>query len=1082
MKHTVRDRLLITLVLLALVNLVPTIVMANPPQPDTPTVKLPPPPGGDGKIKPILVKPIDRPNLKDAQRNQARQLASESGMRIPSSLNLAGNDRVLVILVEYAGTDVFTWTAPITPSDYTTGSRWDPYGKVDSTQAVFDGTGAPVWGDCSKIITQTKTFTYTGPLHNQTPRPATSADADGGSSTWTPDFSPDWFKGFMFGNGVVINYNRTDGSPVSADFTGKSVKQYYQDFSSNTYNINGDVVGWVQVPHSSWYYGGDYCPGGISASSSAGADGAIPGAAGPKQLVRDALNAVNAISNTIPGFNWANYDLNGDGVIDRLWIVHAGYGEEEGSVLNRVLGANGTPNYGESAVWSHSSSVTPQYPVDSSIKAGPYIIMPENGGIGVFAHEYAHNLGAKDLYAYGFGNTSAGFWTLMADDWTGYPIGFQPPAPDPLHLDNWGWLNPKVIVDPNQVYTVNLGQASNFPGTANTYRGVKIQLPNGQAPLSKLPWQGSYYWWGGKADLANGMMTTRNSIAIPGGATTATLTFDLAYDVETDWDFMFVQVSEDGGATWPIANTLTNTNTACTNVDGWVGALYGFPDGANALCAIGLGGFTGFGHLTQATQTFDLSKWIGKSIKLRFWYMTDWGTTGAGPFVDNVGVQASTGSLLFDNAENQTTSDANWAFATPWQRSNGHLSFSQNYYLQWRNVSTNGGYDSALADSRWRYGPANTGLLVWYNNNFYTDNEVYNYLQDWPSFGPKGKMLVIDSHPDPVRNPASAYPNAIANWTTRSQMRDATFSLSDTVTYQYPINTGLYYSPRPAVSTFDDGLSYYPGLEYTLRGASPCTTWIWSDKQWDTSAVVPGRNFYSTKTSVTGTPPIPPATLTTGTGIRMRGYTSAGTCQASWYGFWYVPYADANNTGNPVDSNADFGWRVQIISQNADGTGATVKIWNTHYQGAATPSASVVKTNDVVTMTYRLPVNDGVAMSLFACVSIDASKSTYIDNSATNGATPLSDTCANVGGAAAQGKPLSQMRARTAATTMSVGWFGYVNHGDSVNFAFSVKPKIAGTLNETVTLYRNGSLWQTLPLSPVKVNWQFIGYYPFITK
>lgn len=1080
MKHTVRDRLLITLVLLALVNLVPAVVMANPPEPDTSSVKLPPPPGEDGKVKPILVKPIDQPNLKDYQRNQAHQLASESGMRIPSSLNLAGNDRVLVVLVEFAGTDVFTWTAPITPSDYTTGSQWDPYGKNDSSQAVINpGTGAAVLGNCSKIITQTKTFTYTGPLHNQIPRPASAADSDGGSSTWTTDFGPDWFKGFMFNNGVVINYNRTDGSPVFADFTGKSVKQYFQDFSSNQYNINGDVVGWVSVPHSTWYYGGDLCPGGISAGTSSAADSKIPGAGSPRQLVRDALDAVNAISNTIPGFNWANYDLNSDGVIDRLWIVHAGYGEEEGSVLNRVLGVGGTANYGESAVWSHSSSISPQYPVAPGIKAGPYIIMPENGGIGVFAHEYAHNLGADDLYAYGLGNTSTGFWALQADDWTGYPIGFQPPAPDPWHLDNWGWLNPKVIVDPNQVYTVNLGQTSNFPGTANTYRGVKIQLPAGQAPLSKQPWQGSYYWWGGKADVANGQMTTKNAIAIPGSATTATLSFDLAYDVEGDWDFVWVQASEDG-VNWPVTGTLTNTNMSCIHDPGWIGGLYGFPDD---LCGAGLGGFSGFGHLAQATQTFDLSSYIGKSIYLRIWYMTDWGTTGAGPFVDNFGVQASTGSLFFDNAENQTASDANWNYATPWQRSNGAMSFSQNYYLQWRNVGTNGGYDSALGDSRWRYGPANTGLLVWYNNNFYNDNEIYNYLQDWPSFGPKGRMLVLDSHPDPVRNPASTYPNAIANWTSRSQMRDAPFSLNDTVSYQYPINTGLYYSPRPAASMFDDGLAYYPGMEYTLRGVSPCTTWIWSDKQWDTSAVVPGRNFYTTKTSINGTPPVPPAALTTGTGIRMRGYVNpASGCQGGWYGFWYVPYADANNTGKPIDSNADFGWRMQIVSQAADGTGATVKIWNTHYQGALTPNTTVAKTSDIVTYNYRMPVNDGVAASFFSCVTIDTSKASYIDGSATGGAIPLSDTCANVGSATAQGKPLSQMRAKTTAATVAVGWLGYVNHGDAVNFTFGLQAKLAGTLNENVTLYKNGALWQTLPAPPVKISFQFINLLPFILK
>ena len=62
--------------------------------------------------------------------------------------------------------------------------------------------------------------------------------------------------------------------------------------------------------------------------------------------MKDALDAVNKIKDTIPGFSWKNYDLNGDGVIDRLWIVHAGYGEEDGTtLLNRT-------DYGESAVWS----------------------------------------------------------------------------------------------------------------------------------------------------------------------------------------------------------------------------------------------------------------------------------------------------------------------------------------------------------------------------------------------------------------------------------------------------------------------------------------------------------------------------------------------------------------------------------------------------------------------------------------------------------------------------------------------------------------------------------------------------------
>ena len=514
---------------------------------------------------------------------------------------------------------------------------------------------------------------------------------------------------------------------------GQSVNDYFSDLSSGTYTVTGDVIGWLPVPHSTWYYDADECPGARSGASTA--RGVIPGAGDARDLVKDALNAVNAISNTISGFDWANYDMNGDGVIDRLWIVHAGYGEEDSTtLLNRdpvLQNTFVTPDpdsfYGEAAVWSHSSAVTPPYSVTQNIAAGAYIVMPENGGIGVFAHEYAHNLGADDLYAYGEGETSAGFWALQADDWTGYPIGFEPPAPDPWHLDNWGWLEPKVITDTTQVYTVTLGQASYFDtntAAGTVYRGVKIPLPAGAVPLPVPVWQGSNYWWGGKADETNSAMTTAQPISLPvGGA--YTLTFDIAYGIETEWDFLWVQVSTDSGSTW---NTLSNTNTTCTHVNGWIGDLYNM-DGE---C-----GFTDYNASfpDPDTESFNLSAYAGHNVLLRFWYMTDWGTTYEGPFVDSVAVTGNSGVVFSDNAE---AGDAKWTYVAPWTRSDGTKPFTHNYYAQWRNTNTNGGYDSALGDARWRFGPANTGLLMWYNNNAYTDNEIYNYLEDYPELWAEG--------------------------------------------------------------------------------------------------------------------------------------------------------------------------------------------------------------------------------------------------------------------------------------------------------------------------------------------------------
>jgi immune inhibitor A len=879
-------------------------VGANPPAPDdegTPAKVLP------NDAEPGRVagpKNIDRPNTLDYWRIRERQRLLDAGLTAEAAaLAKTGNDRVLVILVEFGGPDVFTWEP---------GDTWDPLNQANAAEVVYDEDGYAIVEDCSGMITAAQTFTYAGPLHNEIPRPV-SEDDPSGDTIWTEDFSPEWFDGFMFGAGVTFNYTRTDGSLVNEDFTGESIKNYMEDMSQGQYTINGDVIGWLKVPHSTMWYGADLCPGARSYGSSSLADGYLPGAGSPRSLVKDALDAVNAISDTIPGFDWANYDLDGDGVIDRLWIVHAGYGEEDSATL-----LNRTP-YGEGAVWSHSSAVTPPYQVSPTISAGPYIIMPENGGIGVFAHEYGHNLGADDLYTYSQGETSAGFWTIQADDWTGYPIGFEPPSWDPWHLDNWGWLEPKVITDPHQVYTVKIGQTSDYPDEEGMYRGVKIELPTGVVPLAVQP-VGAYQWWGGKNNLINAMMTAKNPIAIPGGAG-STLNFSAAYDTEEEWDFLWVQGSADGGETW---RTLVNANTVCEHDPSWIGELYGFPAD---MCAAGIGGLTGYNAAfpDYETQVFSLNYFRGKSVLLRFWYMTDWGTTYSGPFIDNVVVKDPSGAVLFsDDAE---SGDANWTYADGWERNDGTQSFSQNYYLQWRNVNDNGGYDSALGDSRWRFGPANTGLLVWYNNNYYTDAEIFNYLFDYFGFGPKGRMLVVDSHPEPYRDPylvALGYGNEAGNVEPRMQMRDAPFTLQPTVGFTvrapYVISDAVPFAGRPAVKVFDDAKGYYPGAEYVSRGPGydPSVAMGWVTKQWDASVVLPGKSFYGIKApGYEGSMPFrfggTPILSGPNAGL-MSAYRLAS-------GLGYD-----GGTGDPGDSSANYGWRVQLIEEAADHTWGVVRI------------------------------------------------------------------------------------------------------------------------------------------------------------
>ncbi len=852
---------------------------------------------------PASGKPIDEPNPLERQRlwerrrllNQVQRMPASDGLRVHAlglaaeALAKVGSDRVLVILVEFSGTDTFTWTQGQ--------STWDPLGKSDGNEVVRNAQGNLVAGDCSLIINETKAFTFSGPLHNRIERPLSAADASG-SLIWTPDFAPSFFSNLIFGPGVIFDYSRQDGSAVYRSFAGKSVRDFYGDMSAGRYTFNGQVVGWVQVPHSVWWYGADQCPGARSAGSSSlvWTGGAIPGAGSPKTLVMDALEAVKA---AYPSFDWASFDVNRDGIIDRLWVIHAGYGEEDNTtLLDRT-------DYGEAQIWSHSSSIAPAYEIVPGVKAGPYIVMPENSGMGVLAHEFGHNLGADDLYAYGNGDTSAGFWTIMADDWTGYPTGIQPPAFDPWHLEGWGWLDPKVISDPTQEYTVKVAQASDFPGGTDVYRGVKIILPDQQVPLAVAP-HGAFQWWGGAENLVSSMMTTRNAVGIP--AEGGELLVDVAYDLEEQWDWLWVQVSDNGGATW---KTLTNAHTRCDHNPAWIGGSFGFP--AN-LCSAGIGGFTGRNAAfpDHQTEMFDLSPYAGKGVLLRFWFMTDWGTLGAGAFLDDIAVTGSGPIVLADDAENDS---GLWSMVGAWQRVGAGRSAPHAYYLQWRNVTASGGYDSALGDPLFRYGPTNTGLLVWYNNDRYTDNEIWNYLTDPPGFGPKGRMLVVDAHPEPYRSPvlrSAGYENEAANARSRQQMRDAPFSIHDTVPFALG---GESYASRDGEDTFDDGHGYYPGAEYVPRGpAYNPPQLIWATKHWDASVVVPSLVNY---------------------GINAPGYAATdplrfncvpatnGTTTCNWFenGLGYDGL-----TGDPAVFGGAYGWVVEIESESD--SGATLHIFN----------------------------------------------------------------------------------------------------------------------------------------------------------
>ncbi|MBI4891875.1 MAG: immune inhibitor A [Acidobacteria bacterium] len=839
--------------------------------------------------------PIDKPNPV-AKRRLLERAAAAAGLKSPArsatTSAVTGPARLLVVLVEFAGTDRFDFI-PTGPER----STWDPFGQIDSSE--WTGTV----GDCRAIvskynITAPRTFTYSGPLHNAIERPRSASDASG-SLIWAEDFTPDYYRHMLFGSGLQIQYKRQDGSTAQSDTTGYSMRNYYLDASMGSYEIGGDVVGWVQVPHSVWWYGAEPCPGRRSGSSSAETDGGIPGAGTLRTLVGDALEAVKAAN---PDLDWRQYDADGDGLIDHLVIVHAGLGEEaNGTLVNRT-------NYGEAGLWSVSSSLGVPYPVMEGVAADAFILLPENAALGVIAHEYGHNIGADDVYNLaGTGTESASVWTLMADTWVGNPSGTTPSMFDPHHLDLFGWLQPLVIDDPSKEYRVTIGQTSNFQPGPDIYRGVRIQLPDGAGKLNVQPAAG-YHWWGGQRDAALSSMTLKSPVQLPADQP-AQLTFDVAYEIEQRWDLLMVQLSPDGGTTW---STLANEHTTCQMVGGWsgIGLLPG------DLCAAGIQGFTGKspGYPARVRESFDLSAFAGQAIQLRFVYFTDTAYNEDGPFLDNVAVTSGSEPVFNDDAE--ATGD-NWDYSGAWERNDGSILYRQSFLLQWRNTGAEGGFDSALSNPNWSVGPFNTGLLVWYQNGRYSNNDIRKRLFDPPSFGPKGYLLLVDAHPAPYRHTSLAtggFANEGANHDDRSQLRDAPFSLAATQSFSYfSNNQWITVSGRPGVATFSDATSYYPGLEAVSQSPKvPALAWITAD--WNTSVVLPATGPYPAKAvGYRAGDPIQ---------FNCSANSSAGTLNCAGAG----TLATDGGNGTPAGAGGHYGWNVEILEQTA--TQAKLRIWN----------------------------------------------------------------------------------------------------------------------------------------------------------
>ncbi|WP_285100474.1 immune inhibitor A domain-containing protein [Promicromonospora sp. MEB111] len=623
-----------------------------------------------------------------------------------------------------------------------------------------------------------------GPAHNEIPEPVRSDN----STYWESDFSREHYQE-MFFTGLE-------------DQDGESFAGVYDEMSSGRFDLQGDVSDWVTVPYSTASYG----------TTESGTD--------MTRFIQDTADAwyeqqvaagksAEEIEAYLQSFDvWDRYDLDGDGItaepdgyIDHFQAIHAGEGEEAGAP--------------ESAIWSHRWSVNQGglgtdgpagYPKVGGIKIGDsdlwirdYTTEPENGGLGVFAHEFGHDLGLPDYYDTAGGENGTGYWNLMSSgSWMGHGDGTIGTTPNHMGATEklfLGWLDYETV-EPGETERIKLGPS--FHATTRAQAAI-VNLPDGveQVDLGIAPFDGEFVYSGTGNDLNNTIASP--SFTVPAGAS---LTAKVQYDIEVDFDYAFAEVSTDGGTTWTAL-----PNNLSTDED---------PNGTNPGS-----GITGSSDGAWVDLTADLADYAGQTAQVRFRYSSDGGTNETGILVDDVAVGDALTEDFSDaadwSADGFTTVGADGTYEVTYQH----------YYVAENRVY--GGYDATLKTGPYNFGwnftnsnkvehyPYQDGLLVWYVNSLYGDNNVSQHPGG-------GQALPVDARAKALK----WSDGTIAR--NRIQSFDATFGLqkTDALSLHREVSatslTTLRLGKQKAVSTFDDTnpLAYYdtanPGQSVKVGG------------------------------------------------------------------------------------------------------------------------------------------------------------------------------------------------------------------------------------------------------------------------
>lgn len=202
----------------------------------------------------------------------------------------------------------------------------------------------------------------------------------------------------------------------------QTVHEYFKEQSLGQFEIDFDVVGPYTMPQKASYYGANQTYYGQTYND---------------LKVQDMI--VSALQQANPEVNYADYDWDGDGYSEAIFVLYAGLGEADGGTADDIW-----PHKGQVSNRKYDNIYVSDYACSSELRHGSIL-----AGIGTMCHEYSHCLGFPDLYDTEYdGTTGMGKWDVMdsgcynPDNKSTNPSGYS-------GYERWyaGWLTPVELND-----------------------------------------------------------------------------------------------------------------------------------------------------------------------------------------------------------------------------------------------------------------------------------------------------------------------------------------------------------------------------------------------------------------------------------------------------------------------------------------------------------------------------------------------------------------------------------------------------------------------------------------------------------